>query len=252
MGVRTTVVASTATLILTLGLNAWAQDDMGGDDETADTGEGDVVEDTTPVKTTVVAPVTAPEASDAAAPSRPDGFSVGIGAGFTFPQDVLTPNTVSARFRLASGLTFEPTAVLGFGTGSSKIETPFGDSEDTSSDFALMAGALVRIPAATRGPVDLEFLAGGLLGFSTHTDDPDGTMNAVTTQNISLTGVWGLSVEWFLSPHWSWSFDAINPFISFDRTSTDDSATDLTATDTSFDIGAIFAPQVRLMSHVYF
>src|SRR5688572_30201696 len=38
---------------------------------------------------------------------RPDGFSIGIGAGYALPNSLETPNITSARFRLGSGLTFE-------------------------------------------------------------------------------------------------------------------------------------------------
>src|SRR5687767_809034 len=44
-----------------------------------------------------------------AAPDRPEGRTMAIGAGWNIgSQDLMVPNTASVRFRFPSGLTFEP------------------------------------------------------------------------------------------------------------------------------------------------
>src|ERR1041385_1864344 len=48
--------------------------------------------------------------------ARPDAFAIGIGFGYVFPTSLETPNITGVRFRLPTGLTFEPRVI--FGTSS--------------------------------------------------------------------------------------------------------------------------------------
>lgn len=180
---------------------------------------------------------------------RPQGYSTGIGAGWSFTgTDVLTPNSVSARFRLASGLTIEPLVIINYDQSTTGMT---GAEDSVVKEFTLSAGALARIPIAGRDKVDLELLVGGGISVVSGTDDPAGANNAIDTSTIGIGAVWGVSVEYFISHHWSWSFDATNPFVTYETTKiSPPGGTDATVTD--LQVGAIFAPTVRLMTHIYF
>lgn len=215
-------------------------------------------------------------ADEPAAPAatRPEAPTVGVSAGWSFPQSVLEPNTVGVRFRLA-GLTLEPMARLGGTTNSAGTSatttlpnTPASTSKSSqgSGGFDVSVGATVRYPVATKGPVDLVALVGGSVAYSSVTKNTDtGTVGAVdrqTTTGVSAGLSWGLGVEWFVSPTFSLSADATNPLVTFTTSKVsahteqplgnDKVVSDSDTTSTGFDGALSFRPTVRLMATLYF
>ena len=181
---------------------------------------------------------------------RPEGRSLGLGFGWILPTDLTIPNTVAARFRLPSGLTFEPSVRLRFiGTWD---ESDFGGttSEDRDRSLELELFTFVRLPLAARGGVDLVALGGAELGWSKRTVDPDGAANeqSVTTLDASL--LWGLGLEWWFRHHFSLSFDATNPVVTYARSAQDTQTVDTSSSATT--AGAIWEPTIRLTLHLYF
>ena len=189
----------------------------------------------------------------ATASRRPEGRGVGIGAGFVFPADVTMPSVVSVRFRLGGRFTFEPAVVLGGSSQSDETDVAVGtDREDTTSELDLQLSTVVRFRMATRGPLDFVLIGAPGLSYTSTTTDPDGADNATKVSSTSLGIGWGIGIEWFLRPHWSLSFDALNPLFSIASTTTDRPMmlSDTTRTTTTY--GAVFDPTVRLMGHLFF
>jgi hypothetical protein len=187
-----------------------------------------------------------PPSAEALAPAdddtdRPDGMSIGIGAGYDLPADVLTPNTTSVRFRLASGLTFEPSVSIT--RQESSTSDNFGDTE--SGSFELSAAALVRLPRQIRGPVDLVFVGGA--GFGLTMFDPDGPDNNTTTTSAAL--IWGLGLEYWITEHWSVSLTGTNPLARYARSRQEASGNETITTSNA--IGVVWSPDVFLMGHLY-
>lgn len=171
---------------------------------------------------------------------RPDGYSIGIGFGYTFPADLQAPNTTSVRFRLKSGLTFEPVAVLAANGQSSD------PGDNSSSAFELTVGGLARWPVASRGRVDLVFLGGAAFQFATN--NPDGSENDTTSFLVGLN--WGLAVEYWFGRQFTMSLNALNPLAQISRTTTEQPFGD-DQTNTTWSIGAVFDPSVMMMLHLY-
>ena len=185
-------------------------------------------------------PAAAP--ADEAVVGRPEGFSIGIGIGFSIPGAVDTPNLASVRFRLATGLTFEPFVTLG--NASTTTDNGIAEQEDSETTFG--AGALVRIPVVQRGKIDLEVLGSG--AFINNKDNPDGDQNTVSQTSFALG--YGLAVSYWLTRHWNLTLSATNGVISYNRTSRDG----LGGMDTSssrLEIKAEFAPRVGVMIHLF-
>ncbi len=175
---------------------------------------------------------------------RPLGFSVGIGFGYTFvmPNSLETPNITSARFRLASGLTFEP--VVRF--QQSSVDIDVGTSTKTKQT-TLEVGALARYPFKQRGRVDFVLLGGA---FVRNVADSPPTDNMDKTQtDFSL--VYGLACEFWISPHWNLSMTALNTIVSVDKVSQEMGPGTETVTTTS-TFGAIYDPVVSAMIHLYY
>jgi hypothetical protein len=176
------------------------------------------------------------------------GRAIGIGAGWEFPTDIQVPTLASVRFRLASGLTAEILAHLGYTTTSSGPE----DAEDTVSEFEATAAALIRLPLATSGRLQLALLLGAGLGFTTTSNDPDGDDNTTTTNTFAAAGVWGLGIDWFFKSNWSLSLSATNPAVTLLSSTTDPPGMGPDISSTAFEIAAIFDPTVTAMVHLYF
>lgn len=181
---------------------------------------------------------------------RPPGYSVGIGAGYVLPADLSEPDTVSARFRLASGLTFEPLVQISYAATSDSTDGPGIDVENTQNEFDFMVASQVRLPLVSRGRADLVGLGAATMAFGRGTNDPDGPDNSTDTGNLAFALLYGLSVEYFVFPHWVISFDATNPVFALARQTQE--MNDVKATDSSFAIGAIWNPTVRLMLHLFY
>ena len=174
--------------------------------------------------------------------NRPEGTSVGIGAGYTIPADILNPNTASVRFRFPSGLTFEPLAVLA--TQSSSQEFMGAESENKQHDFAVATE--VRWPVGMRGKVDLVLLGGA--GISVSKTLPDGADNDTTRTDFALS--WGLGLDYWPKPRWAISASATNPLFLLSKTSQE--VGDETREDTTVALGAVFDPGFRMMLHMFF
>ena len=173
---------------------------------------------------------------------RPEGFSVGIGFGYQLPTSLETPNVTSARFRLASGLAFEP--VLRFQQSSQEVDV--GMSAETK-ETAIELGALARYPLKRRGRVDLVLLGGAFLE-NISTEPPGMDMNTSTTR---IEARYGLAVEYWISQHWQISMSALNTVFRTERVSEEmGPSTETVTTTTSF--GAIYDPVISAMVHLYY
>ncbi|MFZ5470111.1 MAG: outer membrane beta-barrel protein, partial [Myxococcota bacterium] len=203
--------------------------------------------------------------------------AVGIGAGWTFPEEILRPNTVSARLRFGK-FAIEPGVSLGGGGSGNKAtstrtiegQPPVeSSSENRAGDIDLSVGANVGYRLARRGPVDLAAIGGVSLGFGNETenlgvDDP-ANPHTVRTSTFSAALSWGIGVEWFFAKHLGLSASATNPLLGYSSTSTREDETQTTggANPTTITtvtqgstggttIGVVFRPTVRAMFHLYF
>jgi opacity protein-like surface antigen len=206
-----------------------------------------------------------------ARPARAEGNTVGIGIGWVFPQDLLEPNTASARFRLGR-ITLEPSINLGGSSGTQAsttrttvpgAEEQVSEDEDKSSSLDVTVGAQVRYALASRGPVDLVVLGGVGFGYGSATVDQDvnvdDQVNRTTTSNQNVGANWGLGVEWFLGKGLSLSADAVNPLVSWsqsrvrqEREQPGPFLLDGETKSTTLSGGLTFRPTVRVMVHLYF
>ncbi len=178
------------------------------------------------------------------APSRrPTGRTLGLGAGYAIPADLSTPNLLSARFRLASGLTFEPGVVL---NQVSQTEDDGGlETTDRTSEVEL--GTAVRYPLRSRGRVDFSLI--GAASLSRLEVDPAGSDNSQVTTRLSVS--WGLGLDYWLAPHWGLSMTATNPLVTTSSVSLASGPGVPESTSSSTAIGAIFKPRLAIMVHLY-
>jgi hypothetical protein len=188
------------------------------------------------------APAPTPAAPAEPAAMRPEGMSIGIGAGYLLPDSLETPNITSVRFRLESGLTVEPVVVLS--QLSSSVDT---GEESTTTRRDLQAGALVRKPMISRGRYDFEGLGAIFVGTSITSPDVDDA----DTMTTSVALAYGLSVSTWINAHWQISFSALNPVASYTR-SRQEQGPDSVRVDSDLLIGAIFDPTVTAMVHLYY
>lgn len=183
---------------------------------------------------------------------RPEGHSIGIGAGWTLPSDLGTPNTFTARFRMANGLTIEPGIQVDALIGNSKISGGGGASQSgSSSTINLIVGAAIRKPIASRNRVDIVCILTPGLGITSASTKPAGGTKTTST-TIGLGTGWGLGVEYWPTNHWSLSFNALNPLLNVASGSQKDSGTGITTSATNFFVGADFNPTVQLLTHIYY
>jgi hypothetical protein len=196
------------------------------------------------VEAAPAAVVVAPAPAEA---SRPEGFSIGIGAGYTLPASLDRPDTFSARFRLATGLAIEP--FFDVLAASRDTSDSFGgiDSDATDKINRYGLGANVRIPALSRGRFDLVALLGAPLSYSKN--DPEGDHNH--TSQTTLVTSWGLAVDWWLTPHLAISASALNPLVTYTN-SESEMGTDETTSQSITLLELAFSPRVTLMAHLYF
>ena len=177
---------------------------------------------------------------------RPQGMSIGIGAGWTFPADLGTPNTVSARIRMESGLTFEPAVQVDVSSQSQKVT---GGGTASATGVNLVFAGNVRKPIMGRNQVDVVGILSPFLAVQSQSGKDAGG-NKTSATNFGLGTGWGLGVEYWPKTHWSISFNAINPLLSI--TNGSQKAGGVTTTTTGFFIGADFNPTVQLMTHIYY
>ncbi|MBA3503294.1 MAG: hypothetical protein M4D80_10255 [Myxococcota bacterium] len=173
---------------------------------------------------------------------RPEGFSVGIGFGYVLPNSLETPNVTSARFRLGSGLTFEP--VLRF--QQSSVEVDIGMSAE-DKETTVEIGALARYPLKRRTRVDFVLLGGAFV--ENVSTQPEGdNMDTATTR---FEARYGMAVEFWVSQHWQISMSALNTVFRTERVSQEMGASTETVTTTS-TFGAIYDPVISAMVHLYY
>lgn len=172
---------------------------------------------------------------------RPSAFSIGVGIGYSFPTSLETPNISSVRFRLPTGMTFEPQ--VRFVNASQEIDTGTSTENSVSN---IEVGALVRFPLMKRGRVDLELL--GALAVETQNEEPDAPDSDTTTTGFSAA--YGLAVTSWISSHWQLSLSAINPIVSTVKVDQElGPGTSTVTTSTSY--GLVWDPSVFLMVHLY-
>jgi hypothetical protein len=178
---------------------------------------------------------------------RPDELAFAIGLGYQRPYggsfDLQQPNIASARLRLVSGLTFEPTVTI----SNTSINTDPGTGNSTTeslSEFGI--ATLVRYPLIRHHHIDFEIV--GSIGFDVAKDDPTGDFNTKTTSTFGIG--WGIGIGYWLTRHWQISATATNPLIAFSKTSQEVSQTETMSTSTTA-IGITFEPAIAFMLHLY-
>ena len=192
-------------------------------------------------------PAPAPQPAPAAEPvddtseNRPEGTSIGIGVGYSVPASILEPNLGSVRFRLPSGLTFEP--IVNLSASRSSVEV--GDVESEVEGSEITVATNVRFPLTGRAKVDLVLLGGA--GFSMLSSNPDGGDNDTTETTVAVA--WGLGLDYWPKPRWCISASAMNPLVALSRTVEEGAIDDTTTTQLAF--GAVFDPSLFLMLHMF-
>ncbi len=183
-------------------------------------------------------PPVEPPASD-----RPTGFSLGIGVGYRIPASLQTPNITSVRFRLAGGITIEPTLVF----ASTSHSTDTGSAQTTTASEAGL-GALVRFPVVAHKRTELEILGG--VGFDYLGEDPDDLNSDDVTTTTTVSARYGVAVGFWITPHVQASLSATNGLVSFSKKRQEMGLGSVLVTnDTTF--GLIFDPTVAFMVHLY-
>lgn len=184
--------------------------------------------------------------------NRPTGFSVGIGAGWTFPAQVLSPGTVSVRIRFNKSLALEPTLSLSFGNGSTENVVPGSDTIDRLADYHLGLGVNLRYAMMQAGNLDLVGIGGVLFDNQGHQVDPNGPNNITQEIDTTIGLGYGVGIEWYFARHLSFSADAMNPILSYGVKAQSQPSQKMSTTTTTFSLGLIWSPTVRLLFHVYF
>src|SRR5262249_55919523 len=139
-------------------------------------------------------PAVQPDTGDS---DRPEGLAFALGVGYTLPTSLQTPNTTTARLRLASGMTFEPGVIIS--NGSATMDT--GTTSMTTKETDLKLDMLLRFPIVKHGKVDLEILGGA--GFEIDKTNPDGDYNTKTVTKFDL--LYGLGIGYWITHHWQFS-----------------------------------------------
>lgn len=196
-------------------------------------------------------------ASAAAAPRgedvtyRPVEKSVAIGAGYAFGgtggtgELLWNPNTVSARFRLPSGLALEPIAGIVLVNDNSKVAS----AKTTSTQTEIFAGANVRKPLWSRAQADMVVIGGANVEIGSASSKVGSAKT--TSSSTGFGASYGLGVEFWPRSHWSVSFDATTQLLGFTATNSKDAA-GVKTTATQMIISPAFDPSIRLMAHLYY
>jgi hypothetical protein len=221
-------------------------------------GEGGAAIDTPPPPTpTPSSPPANPPPARPAPPPRPmaaehdpsavppDEVAIGIGFGWLFPDNIETPNTVSALIRFTSGVTLEP-RVVARSTSTTMDPGVMGVPSTTDKTTDLVLAAIIRVPVVKHGRIELELL--GTAGIEQHKLNPDGPDNDTTSNSLFLG--WGVGIGYWLSRHWELATSAENPFLT--RTSTSkDIGMGMQSTETTTTFGLVFDPTVTFMIRLY-
>ncbi len=176
-------------------------------------------------------------------PDRPEGTSFAIGVGYEFMTSLETPNIVSVRVRLPTGLQLEPIVRVSNQSTTTQM-TPNPSTSTSVTELAL--GTLVRFPMIKKGRTDFELVGNALVDTNkTHPDAPNSD-----TRTTTFAIGWGIGIGFWLTHHWQLSFTATNPLFSYAKTSMDTGPGTSTSTSVT-DFGLVFDPQVALMIHLY-
>jgi hypothetical protein len=176
-------------------------------------------------------------------PGRPTGLAFAIGVGYSLPTSLQTPNITSVRFRLPSGLTFEPQLALA--SSSNDVDNGTGTTT-TTKQTELTVASLVRYPLRAHRKVDLEAI--GTAAVSSQTLNPEGDDNNRTVTLLQVG--YGVGLAYWFTAHWNLSLTATNPLISYTRTRQEMGAA-MSATNRTTTVGLVFDPTVALMIHLY-
>lgn len=174
--------------------------------------------------------------------ARPEGFSVGIGFGYALPNSLETPNVTSARFRLGSGLTFEP--VVRF--QQSSVEVDVGQTSK-NKETTIEIGTLARYPLKTRRRVDFVLLGGAFVENVSTKPDAMDMDRSTTTFEVR----YGMAIEFWISQHWQISMNALNTIFSLRKVS-EQMGTGTETVTTTQTVGAIYDPVIAAMVHLYY
>jgi hypothetical protein len=183
---------------------------------------------------------------DNGASVRPTELAFAIGLGYARPPggsiDLQTPNVASARLRLISGITFEPTVVI----GNTSNDTTVAMMDTTETITELNLATLVRFPVIRHNHIDFEVL--GSIGLDVLKDDPDGDFNTKTTTTFGLG--WGIGIGYWFSPHWQLSISETNPVLTFSSQKQETGPMAETKNSTT-TFAVQFNPSTIVMLHLY-
>jgi hypothetical protein len=176
---------------------------------------------------------------------RPEAFSIAIGIGYDIPADLQAPNVSSVRFRLPSGLTFEPR--IEFARSASTTDTgipPDPETETTITSTEL--GVLVRHPLMSNGKVDFEIAGGASL--ARNVVNPDMADNDTTTTSFGI--FYGIAVGYWFTPQVYLTLTGLNPILSTSSRAEEMGPT-ITVETSNTGVGLVFDPNVFAMLHLY-
>jgi hypothetical protein len=190
---------------------------------------------------------TAPPAASAPTGSgyRPLPLGVGIGVGYVINAgvDLMKPTVGSVRLVLTDRIILEPFVDLSYQSTSNEVGTASTDTSSTS----VGAGAQVRYTMGSRGALDFAGIGQGLLSHASTTPSTD-VHNSAQIFNLR----WGFGLSWWFYSTWALSLDATNPLLSYTRNNTDNPGAVPDSTQSTFQFGLTFSPQVMLMTHMFF
>ncbi len=196
-----------------------------------------------PPQPPVLTPQVTQPAEAAPDSKRPDGFSIGIGVGYRFPTSLSIPNAASVRFRLPSGITFEPSVVL----ASSSQEVDVGMSTGGSAT-EVGVGAVARFSLVGRRRTDLELLATANVDRVNVDPSDQNPDDNTTTSSVSLG--YGLAVGLWITQNLQVSLSATNALVNYVH-EREEMGFDFVQVTNTTTFGLIFDPTVTLMVHLY-
>lgn len=173
---------------------------------------------------------------------RPTELAVGIGIGYVFPTSLEAPNITSVRFRLISGLTFEPRAV--FRRVTNTIDTGMALDNTTTT---IGIGTLLRYPMVKHGRVDFEFL--GAFDIQNVKQDPTDQDDDQTSTTSTALG-YGLGIGVWVNRHCQISASAVNNLLVFEKQREEMGPMNVLVTSRT-TIALEFDPTVFFMAHLY-
>lgn len=186
--------------------------------------------------------------------NKPDDFTFAVGAGGTYPNDVLNINYFHGKFFLVSGMQVEPFVSAGINRGAVLFDDGTTDTEDDTGATFAGVGARGKYPWMRGNNVDLHIIGEAQLAFVSAFTDPDGSDNTVTDVTTSIALGWGLGVEWWFLPQMSVEALATNPLVSFtnNKNTQDTAADDVVNTTRDFTFQATFDPTVTVAVNFWF